>query len=321
MTTNTPSKRERIQQLAEELLDDIDLERLSPEAFIRKASRLARWFGSDEIYTWLKYELTYYPESDVIATKYIDLTGRWVDKEKGEFARDGIASLCAMIATRESDLKQQFGKDSTRDRNRRLREFEKCAEIRSRIISAVYDYVSDVYYESTFSGLSESIFQQYQNDVDALLAEKCGDVLDKLPSIYDRLAEGDTEAISQAMTSCRRLLKSFADAINPPSNRSIQINGNPVLLNDEHWRARISDYIDNHIDSVSRRERLRGTSTHLGKRLSAGVHDDISPDEAKALLLNTYMFVGEIITLPPLEESSDGEYAQPESMGAKESPA
>ncbi len=76
------SRSRHIIELAKELLDDIELNRISAEQLLLKASRLARWMGSEEIQQWLKLEMTGYDNSKV-ALKYMSITGRWTDREKG----------------------------------------------------------------------------------------------------------------------------------------------------------------------------------------------------------------------------------------------
>lgn len=76
------SRPEHVLDLAEELLDDIELSRCNAESILLKASRLARWVGSDEIKSWIKFEMQGYNSSNEISLKYMTLTGRWTDKEK-----------------------------------------------------------------------------------------------------------------------------------------------------------------------------------------------------------------------------------------------
>jgi hypothetical protein len=60
------SKSEHILALATELLDDIELSRLSGEALLLKASRLARLTHADEIKQWISFELKGYSLKDPI---------------------------------------------------------------------------------------------------------------------------------------------------------------------------------------------------------------------------------------------------------------
>jgi hypothetical protein len=78
------SRSEHILDLAKELLDDIELSRLSAESLLLKASRLARWVGSDEIKYWLNLEMKGYNSSHDISLKYMGITGRWINREEGK---------------------------------------------------------------------------------------------------------------------------------------------------------------------------------------------------------------------------------------------
>ncbi len=50
--------------LSQELLEDIELGRLSPENLLLKTARLARLVGNSEIQQWLNFELAGYPGND-----------------------------------------------------------------------------------------------------------------------------------------------------------------------------------------------------------------------------------------------------------------
>jgi hypothetical protein len=115
------------------------------------------------------------------------------------------------------------------------------------------------------------------------------------------LADGDQEAISHAQTSCRRLIDVFADAVYPATDKTTEVDGKSVPLNAANPRARINQYIHEHTNSQSRRSKLRQTLANLYNRVSAGVHNDVTREEAQALFLQTYLLLGEVLTLgePP----------------------
>jgi hypothetical protein len=79
---NPVSKSDHIASLASDLLDDIELGRLSIEQLLLKVTRLARLTGSDEVKQWLGFELDGYKGTDVLSLKYIEITGRWTNKTK-----------------------------------------------------------------------------------------------------------------------------------------------------------------------------------------------------------------------------------------------
>jgi hypothetical protein len=111
----------------------------------------------------------------------------------------------------------------------------------------------------------------------------------------DRLAEGDQESISQALTTCRRIIELFADSIYPPTDETIELGGNTLKLDASRHQNRINAYIHTKTNSQSVKHRLRQNLANLHDRISSGVHNDVSADEARSLFLNTYLFLGEIL--------------------------
>ena len=284
------------------------MSRINAEAILLKATRLARLSGSDEIRQWLRYEMSGYNYTESLSLQYISLTGRSIDRNKkgylGSLAKqesmvealklqlttlkvDSVSGDRAFLVTHKIALESEEIVDK----------ITQLSPIRSCVIALIHDFVSGVYYERIFSGLSESIFEAYKSSIDTLLTGKCNDVLEKIPSIFERLSNGESEAVSHALTTCRRIIDFFADAVYPPSKEGIEIGGNILDLGADKYQNRINAYISENTSSTSRKDKLRSSLKHLYKRLSAGVHSDVSIDEAKALFLEVYLFLGEVLSL------------------------
>ncbi len=304
------SRSEHILELAKELLDDIELSRTSAESLILKASRLARWVGSEEIRYWLKLEMQGYNASNEISLRYMGITGRWVDREKqrgywGPLAQQEaaiIAEQAKLHAMRVPDTAGDMAfiatKKVTDEMTSSTSYISKLSGIKSRVLAKLHEFVSEIYYEKQFDCLSESIFERYKSDVDSLIGESCGEVLEQIPSVMSRLAEGNQEAISQSLTTCRRVIDSFADSIFPPSEETIEIGGNQLSLAANRHQNRINAYIHQRLDSNTRKKRFRQNLANLYDRVSTGVHNEVTVEEARALFLNTYLLIGEILHLP-----------------------
>ena len=307
MSLQERNKNEHIFQLAQELVEDIELSRLPSEKLVLKATRLARLIDYEEIQRWLEYELKGYNSQDEFAIEYMTKTGRWINYQEKTGLWGSLAQLESAIQASEIQLKQMRLPDSVTfpamiDKfNRQMTEInhliQRYSAVKSRVISLLYKFVSSVYYEKAFSGLAENIFESYKQEIDARITEKCGDVLRKLPSVYDRLRDGDSEAVSQGLTTCRRIIDGFADAIYPPTEETVQLGGNTLKLGSSHHQNRINVYISEKVSSDSRRQRLRQSLSNLYSRISTGVHSEVSPQEAQALLLSTYLFLGEVLSL------------------------
>ena len=271
-----------------------------------KASRLTRLIEDDEAIQWLEYERFGYNDRDEISLKYLGLTDRWIDipAKKAYFAsalvhtqiiEDHKQKLEAIQKYIPSDgisivYKQQ---DMAKLTNNMFASQRVLLAIRARI----QEFATRIYYEQVFSGQAETIFSQYQNDVDGLLAVTAKTAFQRLPQAFERLGAGDPEAISHALTTCRRVIDSFADAVYPPRAEPANIGGQQIDVGAPHTRNRLRVFVYERTGAGSRYDRLRKALTSLYDRVSAGVHADVTIGEARALVLHTYLLLGEILSL------------------------
>lgn len=302
------SKSEHTLELVQDLLDDLELGRSSVEKLILKTSRLARIVGADEVKEWLRFELGGFYSDNDISLKYMTLTGRWTNRDENKGYWIPLAQIEARIDADKAKLSVMRTPDSSGDHNyavhhatRAMNEtsnnISKLSGIRSKVIALLHNFITDVYYEKVFDNLSESIFESYKREVDHLITENCGDMLEQIPTVMERLSSGNSEAISHALTTCRRIIESFANSIFPPSDETIKIGGNDLKLDASKHQNRINAYIHQRCNSKSRKQRFRQNLANLFDRVSTGVHKDVTTEEAKALFLNTYLFLGEVLHL------------------------
>jgi hypothetical protein len=158
-------------------------------------------------------------------------------------------------------------------------------------------FATRVLAEAQFSETSKSIFDRFQTGVDSALATHAASAFEKLPYVFERLGRQEPEAISHALTSCRRIVDAFADAVFPPRPDPVVIDGQALDCSAARTKNRIRAYVAGKIRSSSRRERINKNLGALYDRVSAGVHSDVTFGEAQALVLNTYMLLGEIVSL------------------------
>jgi AbiTii-like protein len=301
------SRSEHILELAKELLDDIELSRLSAESLLLKASRLARWVGSDEIKYWINLEMKGYNSSNETSLKYMGITGRWVNREEQKGYWGPLAQHEAALEAQNIKLRSMSTPDTSGDWAFRVMQMHQeqmasttsyistLSAIKSRVLAHLHNFVSEVYYEKEFDSLSESIFEKYKSEVDTLIAVHCGDVLEQIPSVMSRLAEGNTESISQALSTARRIIDSFADSVFPPTEETIKMGGNEVTLGANKHQNRINAFVHQRIESKSRKTKIRQNLSNLYDRVSTGVHNDVTAEEARSLFLNTYLLLGEVL--------------------------
>lgn len=222
----TDTQSQHILSLSRELLDDIELSKLEADKLVLKCSRLARLAGSEEEVKWLNFELVGYSGgSDALLEKYMAATGRWTDYKERRGYWGPLAQIEALITSNQSkiahinvpnvsgDKAWLVTRDVLAEINLASDNVSTFTSIKSKTVALMHSFVTGIYYEKVFSSLSASTFEKYQQEVDELIAKSCGNVLAKIPSVIVRLREGNVEAISQALTTCRRIIEGFADAV------------------------------------------------------------------------------------------------------------
>lgn len=70
-------------------------------------------------------------------------------------------------------------------------------EIGRRVRAEIHRWAAAKYHDCAFADVTASIFERHRRLVDAVLNRAAPDVVEKIPSVYDRLADsGDPEAVS-----------------------------------------------------------------------------------------------------------------------------
>jgi hypothetical protein len=169
--------------------------------------------------------------------------------------------------------------------------------VSKQVIAVIYGMVTETYHELVFSQLQASLFSHMQSQVDGTLAQAGGDALKKIDSVSARLRASDTESVSQALTTCRRLIDSVADNVFPAREELYDSNGLELKVSQQHVLNRLSAFVADNETSKGRRDRLRRTLADLYSRCSAATHSEVSVAEARFIFLQTYVALGEILAL------------------------
>ncbi len=297
--------KSEIIRLADALLIALEDPSASFDLLLAKAYRLAEAIGSVECMTWLSYELHGYDSSTLIGRKYAVLTERWDgESEKGYFKSAASIALSVETMTQTLDVHKQFtpsGEWATvqlQNKATQVNNWATAVAPMKAVVSAVRAqiliFASRARAEALFSETSRTIFEEYQLHVDQFLAERAGQAFERFPAVFERLSRRDPEAISHALTTCRRIIDGFADAFFPATEHPVEVEGQMLDCGKEKTKNRIRAYMAQTLPSKSRRDRLNKNLGELYSKVSAGVHADVNVDEARALVLNTYLFLGEI---------------------------
>src|SRR5688572_24659961 len=210
--------------LARELVDDIELTRLAPESILLKALRLARLSEDASTVEWLQLELNGYPNTPS-SKLWMRRFGRFTNETSNYGYWIPLAGVAGTIASMQTQIQTlnvpnvHFAPSSanpnefvagwlgsTADKIAqpanavlgRLQTLTNAvsilSSIRSRVLAAVHEFAVRQYHALAFENVSESIFESHRAVIDRVIAEAAPEVLEKLPSIMDRIAAGDAEA-------------------------------------------------------------------------------------------------------------------------------
>lgn len=177
--------------------------------------------------------------------------------------------------------------------------------ILARIRDSVYTYVSKIYLNLEYGAVTENIFEQARRLVNHEFTQKCPEAINQLIATYERLASGNSEEWAQALTSCRRILKTFADSTFPAQSTPYIYNGNKELdVSDDKYINRIWAFIDKEITSNSRKDYLKARIGDIGSRVEAiydmtnkGIHGEVSQLDVNMCVIDTYLFIGNLLQL------------------------
>lgn len=179
----------------------------------------------------------------------------------------------------------------------------------------------------TFSTIQEDSLAVVRRRVDGLLGASAQDVLEAFNVTFRRLREAVAETstasagelLSQAVTSCRRILKTVIDTVEPASpGRPLSETGH--ALTDNAYKNRLVEFLRRNVTSNSFRGALLDDGESLFKRFasvdtmaSKGVHAQLASDEAEFCALHTYLLAGEILLINEPATTSPHDGAAPSS--------
>jgi len=297
-------------QLAEELLSDIELSRLPAPQVVLKGSRLARLVRDEEAQEWLGYEINGYPH-DGSDTDALERAGRWTDREKGTAFKVALSQLSAIADTEASKLAAmqvsswsgEYVTIASREHrvalNSTARSISQVRGVEASVLALVHSWATRTYHELLFSGLQADLFGGAQTEIDGRLVPLAGSALAKIESIGERLTGGDPESVSQAMSTCRRLIDTAADALFPAQEEPYQLGEVTLSVKQNNVLNCLQAYVAEHVESKGRRDRLRRTLADMYERTSTGTHAEVDVVEARYLFLQTYVVLGELLALRP----------------------
>jgi len=168
------------------------------------------------------------------------------------------------------------------------------SNILSKVRQVVHDYLVTTEAELESGRTDSSFFDRVYARVNSLLNQYAPEAAEKFVAARERVTADDPEAISHALTSCRRMIKALADKPYPATReKRTGVDGVSRSMTDDAYRNRLLRYVQETVGKHKSGEVLQAVIADLGARLNAldelsskGVHADPSLDEAHTCVIH-----------------------------------
>lgn len=169
-----------------------------------------------------------------------------------------------------------------------------------------------------FGQVNADIFERNRQYIQQRMFAIAPDALEKMNAAFRRIEEGDAEARSHAVESCRRLLKALADALYPARKEPVKgLDGKDRVLTDDKYIARLWQFVAERAGRHRSGNLLLATIQDLGNRIdnlyaltNKGVHAEVNEFEVNQCTIRTWMIVGDLLRLEEGTSAVEGEVAE-----------
>jgi len=336
-------------ELSSEILADLELDRLPLSNCFMKASRLARLLGDSDTLRTFQFELEGYPSTpDGIPADIWALAEKAnrVYKEKDKKTEtvkercytNSIESLESAKATAQTRLEltelkptsissanpNQYVRAPMANIPERNGAQSTILKMSSRLAARrtfLYGYVLNRHNELRVSSPAEDIFGSYSQTIDELLSQYIPEDLIKIDSISDNISSKNPEDWANAAHTCRRLLQALADNLHPPTEDKIVGSGKnkkTVKLGPDNYINRLVCFCEENNTSGVFNALVGSHLSFIGNRLDSifsgvqkGSHSSLTQEEAKRIIIFSYLAVGDILKLAYEAEKNVTTKAEP----------
>lgn len=294
--------------------------------------KIARLSNDLESIKWLSYENGGYPRSQDghITKEGCEIAARhgreYIDNNKKYIFTDMIGELEAKIISQNKAINNfsaqgvsvsgdlsavamnNFTNSITRATKDLLTMIAKDEKKIMILRNEYYNYALKKSIEISFGNIAESIFETYRSKVDLYLNSISSENILKLKAIEENINSDNVEMYSQALTSCRRL---FEDVSNDLFNKCYPSfkgkiykakSGKEIDIGGDHYLNRLSAVVE-FLDEKSTSKTLIESGIayfidwmeNLNNLQCKGVHSNITREDACKCVIQTYIFLGNIL--------------------------
>lgn len=335
--SSSTTKMEQALEACEKVINGIEDETISVPSSVLLCMKIARLVNDWEGQEWLSYEYGGYPrdgEASPHIWEIADKHGRvFRDKdENGKSTSFMFTSLCGELEARIESDKKALSNYSTQgfsvagelalaatarmtsrvetQTNSLLESISSAQKNLSILKAQYYDYALKWQFELQFGNTAKTIFDEYQERVNEYYSSLPKSTLQKLSAIEDLMEDGNPERYAQVLTSCRRLWSDVANALfakvlpNYSGKMFKTQSGRDIDVSGDHDNNKLSAVIET-LQAKAMKNTLVGSETRylidwieqINRRQSAGVHSEVSREQAMQCIIHTYIVLGDILAL------------------------
>lgn len=227
-------------------------------------------------------------------------------KAIGSYTTQGysVSGDLALLATDRMTLRVAQGTNSLLDS---IRTAERHLSI---LKSQYYEFATKWHIELQFGNNAKKVFEEYQEKVDSYYSTLPTPTLQKLNAIEDLMEDGNPEQYAQVLTSCRRLWSEtakslFVEVLSDFNGTHYKtLSGKEIDVSGDHDNNKLAAVIET-LQSRASKNTLVGSEIiylidwieQINKRQNAGVHADVTREQAAQCIIHTYIALGDILSL------------------------
>lgn len=328
------SKKDEALAACEKVINGIEDEKMSASSALLQCMKIARLTNDEEAENWLSYEYGGYPKGENGLIQREAYIAGWNHcrccfdgNGQPSIFTDSASELEGIIDSAEKVISSFSLSGTSIDGQYALPATDKLlnsiigsiTSLRSDIVGCnrrlsilkgqYYDYAVRWYIQLQFSNAASSAFADYQTRVDKGFSSLSKPTLQKLQAIQDQLHDADNpEHYSQVLTSCRRLWEAVANELfekyypDYSSKNYKTKSGKDIDVSGDHFNNRLSAVVEYLQGKASKNTLVGSEITYLldwmdniFSKQNAGVHDDITKRQAEQCIIQTYIFLGDLM--------------------------
>lgn len=331
-------KVEKALLACDKVIDGIEDETITTSSALLLCLKIARLTNDADAIIWLQYECSGYPLNDhgyieQAAFNIANKHGRGIREEGKTFIFSELAAeLEEKIYAQQQSINNfttngvSVGGDHayiamenlTRNTNVMTSSIVKSVILSQKMLSKLkanyYEFALTKQIELKFGNAASGVFDRYRQKADVAFSSLSKKILLKLQALEGNLDTHNPEKYSQALTTCRRLLENVAEELfekhfHDYNSKIYQTkSGKQIDVSEGHYKNKLSAVIEKLTDKASNKTLVGSNIIYLLDWIAnlvdmqcKGVHAEVTEEDAERCIIQTYICLGDILSLQSSE--------------------